>query len=87
VLPPPEVGAMRVRVGEAELGAEEAITRLSGPFNLTGLPALAVPCGFTRQGLPASLQLVGRPFAEGDVLAAGHAYQRVTDWHRRAPES
>ncbi|HZP41250.1 MAG TPA: amidase [Candidatus Binatia bacterium] len=85
VLSPPPIGALRVRVGDVDLGVEEAITRLSGPFNLTGLPALAVPCGFTDEGLPASLQLVGRPFAEGDVLAVGHAYQRATDWHHRAP--
>jgi aspartyl-tRNA(Asn)/glutamyl-tRNA(Gln) amidotransferase subunit A len=84
-LPPPRTGEMRVRVGDVELGTEEAITRLTGPFNLTGLPAIALPCGFTRGGLPASLQLVGRPFAEAEVLAAGHAYQRATDWHRRAP--
>jgi aspartyl-tRNA(Asn)/glutamyl-tRNA(Gln) amidotransferase subunit A len=81
VLPPPRLDELRVRVGGVELGAEEAITRLTGPFNLTGLPALAVPCGFTRAGLPASLQLVGRPFAEAEVLAAGHGYQRLTDWH------
>src|SRR5205814_2323934 len=47
--------------------------------------ALAPLCGFTGDGRPIGLQLVGRPFAEADVLAAGHAYQRVTDWHRRRP--
>lgn len=85
VVPPPRLGEMRARAGEVELGVEEACTRLTAPFNLTGLPALAVPCGFTRAGLPASLQVVGRPFAEAAVLAAGHGYQGVTDWHRRAP--
>jgi aspartyl-tRNA(Asn)/glutamyl-tRNA(Gln) amidotransferase subunit A len=87
ILPPPPLGELTVRIGDAELGVEEAITRLSGPFNLTGHPALAVPCGFTPAGLPASLQLVGRPFGEADVLAAGHAYQCATDWHRRAPDA
>ena len=85
VLAAPRPDELEVRLGDAEMGAFEAICRLSGPFNLTGLPALALPCGFTGDGRPIGLQLAGRPFAEADVLAAGHAYQRVTDWHRRRP--
>ena len=85
VLAAPRVGELQVRIGETEMGALEAICRLSGPFNLTGLPALALPCGFTSDGRPIGLQLVGPPFAEADVLAAGHAYQRATDWHLRRP--
>jgi aspartyl-tRNA(Asn)/glutamyl-tRNA(Gln) amidotransferase subunit A len=55
------------------------------PFNLSGLPALALPCGFSSAGLPLSLQLAGRPFDEATVLRVGHAYQQATDWHRRRP--
>jgi aspartyl-tRNA(Asn)/glutamyl-tRNA(Gln) amidotransferase subunit A len=55
------------------------------PFNLSGLPALALPDGFASAGLPISLQLAGRPFDEATVLRAGHAYQGATDWHRRRP--
>ena len=55
------------------------------PFNLTGLPALALPCGFSPAGLPLSLQLAGRPFDEATVLRAGQAFQEATDWHRRRP--
>jgi aspartyl-tRNA(Asn)/glutamyl-tRNA(Gln) amidotransferase subunit A len=55
------------------------------PFNMTGLPALALPCGFSAAGLPLSLQLAGRPFDEATVLRAGHAYEQATDWHRRRP--
>jgi aspartyl-tRNA(Asn)/glutamyl-tRNA(Gln) amidotransferase subunit A len=55
------------------------------PFNMTGLPALAVPCGFASSGLPLSLQLAGRPFDEATVLRAGHAYEQATEWHRRRP--
>jgi aspartyl-tRNA(Asn)/glutamyl-tRNA(Gln) amidotransferase subunit A len=84
-VPPPRLDAIRIPVGDCELGVEEAVTRFTAPFNLTGLPALALPCGFTAAGLPVALQLVGRPFAEADVLAAGHAYQAETDWHRRRP--
>jgi aspartyl-tRNA(Asn)/glutamyl-tRNA(Gln) amidotransferase subunit A len=86
-LPAPRIGEIVVRLGDHEVGAVEAICRFSGPFNLTGLPALALPCGFTRDGLPIGLQLVGRPFAEGEVLTAGHGYERATDWHRRRPPS
>jgi len=56
-----------------------------GPFNMTGLPTLALPTGFSSSGLPLSFQISGRPFDEATVLRAGHAYQRATDWHRRRP--
>jgi aspartyl-tRNA(Asn)/glutamyl-tRNA(Gln) amidotransferase subunit A len=55
------------------------------PFNLTGLPTLALPNGFSSDGLPISLQLTGRPFDEATVLRVGHAYERATDWHTRRP--
>ena len=59
--------------------------RCTRPFSYLGLPALALPCGFQPDGMPAALQLVARPGAEGLLLAAGEAYQRETGWHRRAP--
>jgi aspartyl-tRNA(Asn)/glutamyl-tRNA(Gln) amidotransferase subunit A len=55
------------------------------PFNLSGLPALALPCGFSTGGLPISLQIAGRPFDEVTVLRAGHAYEQATEWHHRRP--
>ena len=55
------------------------------PFNLTGLPTLALPCGFSTSGLPVSFQLSGRPFEEATVLRAGHAYEQATTWHTRRP--
>jgi aspartyl-tRNA(Asn)/glutamyl-tRNA(Gln) amidotransferase subunit A len=55
------------------------------PFNMAGLPALALPCGFAPSGLPISLQIAGRPFDEATVLRAGHAYEQATEWHRRRP--
>jgi len=54
--------------------------------NLAGLPAISVPCGFSDQ-LPIGLQLTGRLFDESTLLRVADAYQRVTDWHTRAPES
>jgi aspartyl-tRNA(Asn)/glutamyl-tRNA(Gln) amidotransferase subunit A len=61
------------------------LTRLTRWVNYLGVPALVVPCGVDSRGLPLSLQLVGRPFSEALLLAAGRAYQRTTDWHRRVP--
>jgi aspartyl-tRNA(Asn)/glutamyl-tRNA(Gln) amidotransferase subunit A len=53
--------------------------------NLAGLPALAAPMGFGRDGLPVSLQLLGRAFSEETLVAIASAYQEMTDWHRRRP--
>ena len=53
--------------------------------NLAGLPALALPMGFGANGLPISLQLIGRAFSEPTLVALGTAYQQVTDWHRKRP--
>jgi aspartyl-tRNA(Asn)/glutamyl-tRNA(Gln) amidotransferase subunit A len=58
---------------------------LTRPISLTGLPALAVPCGFTSAGLPASLQLIGRAWEESTVLRIGHAYEQAAGWHTRRP--
>jgi Asp-tRNA(Asn)/Glu-tRNA(Gln) amidotransferase A subunit family amidase len=58
---------------------------LTLPWNLTGQPALTVPCGFSPEGLPVGLQVVGRPFAEAAVLRIGQGYEAVTDWSRQRP--
>ena len=54
--------------------------------SLANLPSLSVPCGFSEDGLPFSLQISGRPFEETTVLRAGHAYEQSTDWHVRRPQ-
>ncbi len=61
------------------------LTRFTAPFNLTGLPALALPCGFTREGLPVGLQLVAGPWKETRVLQAAYAYEQAAGWHTRKP--
>ncbi|MDQ2691280.1 MAG: amidase [Chloroflexota bacterium] len=61
------------------------LTRFTAPFNLTGLPALSVPCGFTGEGLPVGLQIVSRAWGESKVLNLGHAFQAATEWHRQLP--
>jgi aspartyl-tRNA(Asn)/glutamyl-tRNA(Gln) amidotransferase subunit A len=57
----------------------------TAPLNHPGVPALTIPCGFDADGLPIGIQLVGRHWAEGTLLAVAHTYQQATDWHRRRP--
>lgn len=65
-------------------GAEEPLMPLLGrsacPANVTGLPAMSVPCGLDAKGLPVGLEIVGRPFAEETVVRVGSAYERVSEW-------
>ena len=59
-----------------------------GPYSLSGVPALSIPCGFTGDGdgaLPLALQIAGRPYAEATVLRVGYAYEQATPWHTRKP--
>ena len=71
--------------GPATLAMVGRFTGLTRPFNTLGLPTLSVPCGFDSNGSPIGLQLVGRPFAESLLYRIGHAYQGVTDFHRKVP--
>lgn len=77
--------AERVQAGEREVGTTGALTQYTRPYNLTGFPAISVPCGFSEAGLPMALQLAGRPFDELTVLRAAHAYEQATEWHSRRP--
>jgi aspartyl-tRNA(Asn)/glutamyl-tRNA(Gln) amidotransferase subunit A len=53
--------------------------------NLAGLPALSLPCGFDRQGMPIGMQIIGKRFDESTVLRVAHAYEQATEWHLRKP--
>jgi Asp-tRNA(Asn)/Glu-tRNA(Gln) amidotransferase A subunit family amidase len=81
----PPIGVDIVRVGEVEQQTFFAMALRTAPFNAARVPALSVPCGFTPDGLPIGLQIVGRPFDETTVLRAGWAYEQATDWHTRRP--
>ena len=80
------VGATKVVIVD---GIEEdmlsAIMQYTGVPSLTGLPALAVPCGFDGDGLPIGMQLIGRPFDEATLFRVGAAYQALTSFHTQAP--
>ena len=91
VLPTSPTGAPMLPTEAGIKSQEDARSRISGVRNFTGafnvanLPALSIPCGFTEDNLPLSLQLVGRPMADGLLMRAAHAYQQVTDWHQHRP--
>jgi aspartyl-tRNA(Asn)/glutamyl-tRNA(Gln) amidotransferase subunit A len=70
---------------DARADRQGQFSRLTRPFNGLGLPALSVPCGFSRDGLPLAFQIVGRPFDEATVLRAGHAYEQAAGWSERRP--
>jgi aspartyl-tRNA(Asn)/glutamyl-tRNA(Gln) amidotransferase subunit A len=86
-VPATPIGQELVAYGGTQEPLIFALIRCTLPFNLTRLPALSLPCGFTSTGLPIGLQIVGRPFEEGVVLRTGHAYEQATAWHQRRPKA
>lgn len=94
VLPTIPIPALPVEQMYQEISIEgvrensgNSMLRLTMPFNLAGLPALSLPCGFNSAELPLALQIAGKPFEEGLILRIAHAYQQMTDWHLREPLS
>ncbi|MCC5860976.1 MAG: amidase [Gammaproteobacteria bacterium] len=84
-IPVPTIEETDVGAGAAMWEIIAKLVHCTGPVNYLGLPALSVPAGFTRNGLPAGFQLIGRPFAEATLLRTGAAYETVTDWSRCTP--
>ena len=90
-LPTSNIPAPRIPAGPGIKSREEADAHISGirsftgAFNLASVPALSVPCGFTSENLPISIQLVGRPFEEATLMKVAHAYQQSTPWHTMRP--
>lgn len=79
------IGSEEITISGTTEGLMGALTRYCPPFNMTGMPAVAVPNGFNRDGLPLGFQIAGRLFDDATVLRAARAYERVTEWHRRRP--
>lgn len=84
-IPAPRIGRTEIEIGGKTHSALGAIWRNVYPTNLTGSPTLCVPCGFSEAGLPISLQMIGRNFAELTLLKAGHCFQSATNWHKCMP--
>ena len=74
-----------LRAGQDAAAAAATLTAYTAPFNLTGLPAISIPCGFDSAGLPIGMQLVARPWAEPRLLRIARAYERATSQHERRP--
>jgi aspartyl-tRNA(Asn)/glutamyl-tRNA(Gln) amidotransferase subunit A len=77
------IGSNTVEIDGVTYDTIEHITRFTYPFNLSGFPAMSVPCGFDRLGLPIGLQLAAAPWREALLLRVAHQYQQATDWHQR----
>jgi aspartyl-tRNA(Asn)/glutamyl-tRNA(Gln) amidotransferase subunit A len=82
---PPAIEEVFVRLGNLREHVVDAFTRLNILCDLTGLPAISVPCGFGANGLPIGPQIIGKAFDESTVLRVGHADQSMTDWHGKTP--
>ena len=81
-MPAPAIADLRANPG-ALRPAELKLLRNTRPFNVWGLPAISVPCGFTHSGLPIGLQIAGPPWREDLVLRLAHTYEQATAWHKR----
>jgi len=85
MLPATAITAPPIDGGDAVEHARR-LTRFTAPFNLTGLPAISIPCGFSSLGLPIGLQLAARPWKEASLLQAARGYERETDWAESRPD-
>ena len=83
-IPPPTIGDLKAHPDELR-PAELIMLRNTRPFNVWGIPAISVPCGFTKDGLPIGLQLAAAPWREDVVLQVAHAYEQATEWHKKMP--
>lgn len=81
----PRIGQHDVEIDGERETVRSALIRMNRPTNFTGHPAISVPCGFTRDGLPVGMQLIGPRWSEARLLAIAMLYQNATGWHRRRP--
>jgi len=84
-IPAPRIGQQEAVVEGKTVPVMTPLTRYTRIFNLTGVPAISVPCGFSSEGLPIGLQLAGRAWDEATVLRAAHAYEAATRWIQHRP--
>ena len=82
---PPQTIAEMEAAGSELRKRELVLLRNTRPFNVLGLPAITVPCGFTAAGLPVGMQISAAAGCEDKVLAVAHQFERLTEWHRRFP--
>jgi aspartyl-tRNA(Asn)/glutamyl-tRNA(Gln) amidotransferase subunit A len=81
----PKIGESTVRIGAEMEDVRLASTRLVRAINLLGLPALSLPCGLDKDGMPLSAQIIGKPFDEATILRVGAAIEDATEYHNLRP--
>jgi len=80
---PPRVGEVWVQSGKLRENVVDAFLRFNIPYDLTGFPAISIPCGFGANGLPVGLQIAGKAFDETTILSVANAYEQSSPWHLR----
>jgi aspartyl-tRNA(Asn)/glutamyl-tRNA(Gln) amidotransferase subunit A len=81
----PRIGQREIDIGGTPETVRSALVRMNRPANFTGHPAISIPCGFTREGLPVGMQLIGPCWSEPRLLSIAAAYENATEWHSRRP--
>lgn len=84
-IPPPRIDRLLQPWGSEPETAQASLTRFTRPFNLTGVPTISIPCGFTAENLPIGIQIAGKAFDESMVLRVAHAYEQDAKWFERRP--
>ena len=84
-VPPPLIGQKEIPRGRTKEDVRAALLRMTRPGNLTGLPAISLPCGLTADGLPVGLQILARHYDEPTLLQVAYAYEQATPWHTMFP--
>jgi aspartyl-tRNA(Asn)/glutamyl-tRNA(Gln) amidotransferase subunit A len=84
-VPAPRIGQDRVMLNGREITSQDAMTYACWIANLSGLPAISLPCGFSSNGLPIGLTLMGSADSEMRLLSIADAFEELSDWHRQAP--
>jgi aspartyl-tRNA(Asn)/glutamyl-tRNA(Gln) amidotransferase subunit A len=77
-----EIDGKKIR-RQDERGGADSLTCI--PFNVTGFPAMSMPCGSAEAGTPIGMQIASGPFQEELIFSVAHAYEQATDWHQRRP--
>ncbi len=81
----PRIGETKIAIRGEKVPLRNAVVNANRPANFTGHPAIALPCGFSKSGLPIGLQLIGPRWQETKLLAIARAYEQATEWHTRHP--
>ena len=85
-IPAPRLDQERIEINNHDVHIREALLRITRIFSTIGLPAISIPCGFTKKKLPIGLQFVAKPFNEQTLLKAAHCFQEITNWHKVRPD-